>query len=62
MTRFRYQQVIAELIYTSVTLQMYDCPPTAFKEQFDKVQEQKKRAAGGAGADQDDDPMQGTSS
>ena len=39
---------------------MYDCPPTAFKEQFDKVQEQKKRAAGGAGADQEDDQMQGT--
>ena len=41
---------------------MYDCAPTAFKEQYDKVQEQKKKAAGGGGADQEDEPMQGTSS
>ena len=41
---------------------MYECPPTAFKEQYDKVQEQKKKAAGGGGADQEDEPMQGTSS
>ena len=44
-------------------LQMYDCAPTAFKEQYDKVQEQKKKAAGGGGGtDQEDEPMQGTSS
>ena len=41
---------------------MYECPPTAFKEQYGKVQEQKKKAAGGGGADQEDEPMQGTSS
>ena len=41
---------------------MYECPPTAFKEQYDKVQEQKKKAAGGGGANQEDEPMQGTSS
>ena len=41
-------------------LQMYECPPTAFKEQYDKVQEQKKR--GGGGEEQEDEPMQGTSS
>ena len=39
---------------------MYECPPTAFKEQYDKVQEQKKR--GGGGEEQEDEPMQGTSS
>ena len=39
---------------------MYECPPTAFKEQYDKVQEQKKR--GGGGGEQEDEPMQGTSS
>ena len=40
-------------------LQMYECPPTAFKEQYDKVQEQKR---GGGGEEQEDEPMQGTSS
>ena len=42
-------------------LQMYECDKTAFKEQFDKVQAEKK-GRGGGDASQEDDPTPGTSS
>jgi len=57
---FRAEQELNKEDVLEVISQMYECPPTAFKEQYDKVQEQKKR--GGGGEEQEDEPMQGTSS
>merc|ERR1712038_1040401 len=57
---FRAEQELDKENVLEVISQMYECDKTAFKEQYDKVQAEKK--GGGGDASQEVEPTQGTSS